>query len=140
MRRGLLLLFLLCCLPACDQGDEPPLVVADIEITPPRPGADMSAGYLQVRNNSRDVISITRVDSPQFDRVAIHQTIMEDGVARMRPADAIVVPAGQTAVLERGGMHLMLMSPVPDVDRVTLNLYADDFLVVSVETEIRRGK
>jgi copper(I)-binding protein len=62
---------------------------------------------------------------------------MEDGVARMRPADAIVIQAGQTAVLERGGMHLMLMRPVADADRVTLNLYADDVLVVSVETEIR---
>ena len=136
MRLILLLPVLLSVIAACGSADEPPVVVSSVEVTAPMPGSGMSAGYLEIRNNGRDTLSITRVESPQFGRVMIHRTTLEDGVARMRPADAIAVPPGETATLERGGMHLMLMSPAPNIERVTLHLYAGDVRVVSVETEI----
>jgi copper(I)-binding protein len=139
MRQILPLLALISVVAACGSAEEPPVIVSNVEVTAPLPGSGMSAGYLEIRNNGRDTLTITRVDSPQFGRVAIHRTTLEDGVARMRPADAIAVPPGQTATLERGGTHLMLMSPAPDIDRVTLHLYAGDIRVVSVETEIGRS-
>jgi copper(I)-binding protein len=139
MRHLLPLLLLVAGLAACGTTDEPPVVVSNLEITAPLPGSGMSAGYLDIRNNGRDTLKITRVESPEFGKVAIHQTTLEGGVARMRPADAIAVPPGQTITLERGGMHLMLMSPTENADRVTLHLYSGDTRVVSVETEIRRN-
>ncbi len=139
MRYLIATLLLISSLAACGSADEPPIVVSNVEITAPRPGSGMSAAYLEIKNNGRDTLTITRVDSPQFGKVSIHETTIEDGVARMRPADAIRIPAGQTAVLERGGMHLMLMAPLPNADRVTLHLYAGDVPVMSVETEIGRG-
>ena len=56
----------------------------------------------------------------------------------MRPLDTLVVPPGETVVLERGGKHLMLMRPVDTPDAVTLSLYSGETLVVSVETPVRR--
>lgn len=139
MRRILPVLLLVAGLTACGTTEEPPVVVSNLEITAPLPGSGMSAGYLEITNNGGDTLRITRVDSPEFGKVAIHQTTLEDGVARMRPADAITVPPGQTIALERGGMHLMLMSPAENAERVTLHLYSGDTPVVSVATEIGRN-
>jgi len=99
---------LLMFMAACSGGDAPPVVVANVEVTPPRPGAGMSAGYLDITNNSREPLVITHVTSPEFGKVELHETTVEDGVARMRPLDSLVVPPGETVVLERGGKHLML--------------------------------
>ena len=123
-------------LGACERNDGPPVVIANIEVTSPRPGAAMSAGYLEISNRSDTALTITRVDSPQFGKVEMHQTIVEDGIARMRPLDKLDIAPGEAAVLERGGKHLMLMAPVADAELVTLNFYADDLLVVSVEARI----
>ncbi len=123
-------------LVACGQEASPPVIVADIEITAPRPGSGMSAGYLEIRNNSNEPLAITRVDSPQFGMVELHESIVEDGIARMRPLESLDIAPGQAAVLERGGKHLMLMAPVADPEQVTLNFFAGDLLVVSVDARV----
>jgi copper(I)-binding protein len=129
---------LLVLVAACSGSDAPPVVVANVEVTPPRPGAGMSAGYLDITNNSREPLVITHVTSPEFGKVELHETTVEDGVARMRPLDSLVVPPGETVVFERGGKHLMLMRPVDSPDAVTLSLYSGETLLVSVETSLRR--
>ena len=140
MRISWLLIIAVACLGACTREAGPPVIVADIEITTPRPGSGMSAGYLEIRNNSNTPLAITRVESPQFGKVELHQSIVEDGVARMRPLDVLDVAPGQATRLERGGKHLMLMAPVAEPDEVTLNFYAGDELIVSVDARIGTDK
>ena len=121
---------------ACQAPSGPPIEIRDVELTPPRGGMGMSAGYLVVSNNSNADVSITRVDSPQYGSVEIHESTLVDGVARMRPIKALDVPAGTTVTLERGGKHLMLMRPVETPDAVTLNFYAGDALLVTIEAHV----
>ncbi len=56
----------------------------------------------------------------------LHASEITDGIARMTPLkDGIPVPAGQTVILERGGMHVMLMglaAPLVDGGAVPLTL------------------
>ncbi len=118
----------------CSRPAGPPVVVSDIEITPPRPA--MSAGYMTIANNAAGDLNITRVESPQFGRVELHESTIEDGVARMRKLEALTIPPGDSVRLERGGKHLMLMKAAADLDTVTLNFYSDDALLVSVEARI----
>lgn len=125
---------------ACEREPAPPVIVENVEITAPRPGARMSAGYLEITNNSADPLVITRVESPQFGDVALHESIVEDGIARMRPLASLDIAPGETALLERGGKHLMLMSPHSDTEQVTLNFYAGELLVVSVEARTGTGR
>ena len=47
--------------------------------------------------------------SPVAEKAELHTHIMEGGVAKMRPVDAIEVAAGTPTVLEPGGLHLMLI-------------------------------
>ena len=130
MRITLLLSILL--LVACG-APQPPLVASEVEITKPMPGRQVSAGFLLLTNNTDEDIRITRVTSPQFGAVEIHETTIEDGIARMRELDALVVPARGSARLERGGKHLMLMRAGDLGDAVSLQLLADDAPVLDIE-------
>ena len=114
---------------------KPPLEASDVIVTRSMPGMEMSAGYLTLRNNSSEDIAITNVTSPQFGSVQIHETVVENDIARMRKLDELVVPAGGEAVLERGGKHLMLMKAADSGDPVTLNLYSGETLLLSISAE-----
>ena len=134
MIRALLFAALLA-LTACAPKESPPLVATGVEITAARPGMAMRAGYMTLENNGSEPVRITHVTSPQFGAVEIHETIIEDDIARMRELDALEIAPGETARLERGGKHLMLMRPSPqaaDASEFTLNLYAGDELLLSV--------
>ena len=72
------------------------------------------------------------VTSPQFGAVEIHETKIEDGIARMRELDALVVPARGSVTLERGGKHLMLMKGKDAGDSVTLQLFSEDAPVLDI--------
>ncbi len=136
MRKIWLVVFAAIWMAGCEREGGAPVVISDIEITSPRPGSNMSAGYLEIRNNSKEPLAITRVESPQFGRVMLHESVVEDGIARMRPLESIDIAPGQATRLERGGKHLMLMAPVAAPEQVTLNFFAADQLVVSVEARV----
>ena len=124
---------LLCA--ACSGDPQPPLVASDVEITRPMPGMTMSAGYLSLTNHSDAPIRITRVTSAQFESVQLHETTIEDGVARMRSMPVLEIPAGETVTLQRGGKHLMLMRPTGSSATVSLSFLNDDKPLLRVEAK-----
>ena len=126
-------------LAACAPESAPPLVASNVEVTPPRPGVPMRAAYLRLRNNSDEKLSISRISSPAFARVELHESVVENGVARMRPVDALTLEPGSEIRLEPGGLHLMLMQPAPDAsgdDDITLDFFDGDRLVISVTARV----
>ena len=127
-------LVLAAALFACSADVQPPLVATDVRIAGPMPR--MKAGYMTLTNNTEEAIRITRVSSPQFGRAEIHETFLEDDVARMRPVGVLTIPGDDAARLEPGGKHLMLMQPIDNPQSVTLNLYSDDMLLLSLHADI----
>ena len=83
-------------------------------------------------NNSREDITIDRVTSPQFGKIEMHETVIENGVAKMIALDPVVLPAGSAVEFEPGGKHLMLMRPAEEIDTVTLEFHSADTIVLSV--------
>jgi copper(I)-binding protein len=130
MRIPTLVLALL--LAACG-APEAPVTVSDVDITKPLPGRHMSAGFFVIANNTDDAIRITHVESPQFERVEIHESTVEDGIARMRELGELLVPARGSVTLERGGKHLMLMRPQDLGESVTLHFFSDEIPVLTIE-------
>ncbi len=118
---------------ACGVEPEPPLVATELVVTRPMPGTGMSAAYLSLTNNTEKTISITRVTSAQFASVQLHESMLENGVARMRALPELEIPAGQTLTLQRGGKHLMLIRPTGPADIVSLQFFDEDSLVLSVD-------
>lgn len=130
MRRLVFLTLVLAT--ACSSNIEPPLVARDVVVTRAIPGMTMSAAYLTLTNNSDVPIRIDRVSSPQYDSVQLHETTIEEGVARMRALAEVEIPAGATVTFRRGGKHLMLMRPTGSVDTVSLSFHSGDDLVLTV--------
>lgn len=76
------------------------------------PGAmPMLAGYGRIENSCDNSGVIVGVHSVDFGDVTLHRTTVTGGVSRMRQVVQLPIGAGATAVLEPGGLHLMLMRP-----------------------------
>lgn len=134
MKRLLLCLLATALTSACSPPDSPPLVATDIVINQPVPGARMAAGYLTLTNYSDQPVVITGASSPDFGKVEIHETRIEDGISRMAALESVTIDAGQAVRFEPGGKHLMLMRPISTDTAVTLQLYSGDTAVLTIST------
>jgi copper(I)-binding protein len=113
-----------------------PLVATDISIARPKPGMQMTAAYLTLTNNTSQQITITEVTSPEFDAVQMHESVVADGIARMRRLDEVTVLPGGSVVFERGAKHLMLMQPTRESDTVTLEFIAGDAVMLNINVAL----
>lgn len=79
-------------------------------ILAPAPSAKSAAGYMGIANAGTTADRLIGIEVPSVHHSEMHTTEHSaDGVARMMHVDAIDIPAGETVLLERGGMHIMLM-------------------------------
>lgn len=74
------------------------------------PSAKTGAGYLTVKNTGPDADKLIGVETAGAEKVEIHESINENGVAKMREVTAVEIPAGGEAALQPGGYHLMLIN------------------------------
>ena len=97
--------------------DRPPLAAAKIQVTSAwtravPPGAAVAAAYMDLRNPGTEPDRLISAASPEVRAAELHETRDDAGIIRMRPvAGGLVLPAGGTARLTPGGMHLMLLGP-----------------------------
>lgn len=105
------------------------LVVEDAWIRTAPPGATMRAGYASLHNAGTTPLVVVAAASDAFGDVSLHATVIEDGVARMRPLDRIQLAPGDRVTLEPGGRHLMLMQPREELgagSRATVRFETED--------------
>jgi len=98
------------------------------------PVARVMAGYLQIKNNSNHVMILKSISTNDFDRVEMHQTITNEGVASMVKQTSVEIPANGKVTFQRGGLHLMLIGPKRKLkrgDTVKITLKTD-----SINTDI----
>ncbi|MBI1422844.1 MAG: copper chaperone PCu(A)C [Gammaproteobacteria bacterium] len=103
--------------------------VHDAWIPQAPPVADVLAAYLVVENTGSKPVTIVGATSPDFAGVMMHKTITENGVARMVHESSLTIAPKSKLVFERGGLHLMLMSPKHGFklgDKVHLSLETAD--------------
>lgn len=135
MRKFIPLLALIVA--ACSSSDAP-LVAIDVVVNAPPPGMKMSAGYLTLHNNTSAAITITRVSSPQFESVEMHETIIRDGISRMVALGEVTIPAEDSVSFKPGARHLMLMRPTGELATVSLEFYSASDLVLAVDATVSR--
>jgi hypothetical protein len=73
-------------------------------------------------------VTLRRVTSPEFARVEMHTTLIDDGLARMMALDSLTIAERSGLTFAPGGPHLMLMEPVSALsvgDVVTLEFHFD---------------
>ena len=109
MRKGFVLL-IAAALAACQPAVTAP-VFEQAWVRAMPPAAGMTAAYGVLRNGTAAPVTLVSFASPEFGDVSLHRTVQVDGVARMRGVASLTLQPGETARLEPGGLHLMLMMP-----------------------------
>lgn len=88
--------------------------VGDLEIAHPWSRATgqsrPAVGYLKIRNNGKTPDRLLGASTRIAEHVMLHANIVENGVAKMTPAEGIEIPPGGELVLApKGEYHLMIM-------------------------------
>jgi copper(I)-binding protein len=103
-------------------------------------GGSNGAVYLTLRNTGREADRLVGAESPAAHLAEVHRSGVEDGIMRMRPADGVPVPAGESVRMEPGGLHIMLIhlnKPLEPGDRFPLRLHFEKSGTQQVEVEVR---
>jgi copper(I)-binding protein len=110
---------------------------------PTAAGMPNGAAYLVARNAGSRADRLVGATSEVAERVELHgHTIDAQGVAMMRPVEAIEVPAGGQAELRPGGLHLMLLglrAPLAEGTSFPLRLRFAEAGEVEVTVSVGRG-
>lgn len=75
------------------------------------PNQPAGGGYMTITNSGTEDDRLIAVATEIAGMAEVHEMRMDGDVMRMREvAGGLVIPAGETVVLEPGGYHLMLMA------------------------------
>lgn len=90
---------------ACD------LKVASAWIRTAPGNATTLAGYAVLSNVGSKTLSVVSAQSAAFAKVELHESLTENGIAKMRPVDKLELAVGAKQEFAPGGKHFMLINP-----------------------------
>ncbi len=128
----------------------PTLTLAQIQVEHPyaraaSPMAISGAAFMSITNPTDTDDRIVAATSDVAERVELHTHIQSaEGVMQMvHLEDGIPLPAGETVLLERGGLHVMflgLRQPLEQGDEITVTLEFEQAepLTVTIPVDLQR--
>ncbi|UCM92944.1 copper chaperone PCu(A)C [Candidatus Tisiphia endosymbiont of Melanophora roralis] len=100
-----------------------------------------SAIYFEIFNDSDLDYNLVNVSSDIANKVELHKSFVDEkGVSKMVKLDKLVIPAKSSAILQPGGMHIMLLDLKAILkvgDNFDLFLYFDNGLQKVVQVEVK---
>lgn len=101
------------------------------------PVSKVMVAYMTINNNGDEAITINKAESALYSKIEFHETIHDDGMARMIRYDALKIPAHGRIQLERGGTHFMLFNPkqplkAGDTVNITLSTKYNTTMTITV--------
>ena len=99
-----------------------------------------AAAYLTVVNHGAAGDRLVAVSTPVAGKAALHTHIMEEGVAKMRPVEALEIQAKGSTALKPGGLHVMLMNleqPLKEGEAFPMTLTFETAGEVEVEVHVQ---
>ncbi len=138
IRAVIAMLLLSLLLPACSRDCSPQVKNGWIRMIPG--GMPMHAGFGRIENPCPMPATIVSASSPAYGSVDAHESTMVDGISRMRQLPELQIDPEGAAVLEPGGMHLMLLQPkanLEDGSRVVIEFKLKDGRTVQGAFEVR---
>jgi len=85
---------------------------------------------------------LTGASSPVASKVELHETVMDQGVMKMREIKEMPVPAGGKVTLQPGGLHLMLMNlkqPLKEGETVSVTLVFEKAGAVTASATVAKA-
>lgn len=108
---------------------------------PTAPGASMGAVYFVLEASGPEADRLIAAETPVAKRVEFHVHVMEDGVARMRPIEAVEVTPGSPTIAQPGGLHLMLIGlkqPLAEEETFPLTLTFEKAGRIEIEVYVEQ--
>ena len=105
-------------------------------------GMPMQAGFGRIDNPCPMPVTIVSASSPAYGSVELHESKVIGGVNRMREVPELRIAPDGAAVLQPGGLHLMLMQPdatLVEGERVPLVLVLADGSEVPATLAVRKA-
>jgi copper(I)-binding protein len=100
------------------------------------------AAYMTIQNDGTTADRLVAASSPIAGSVELHAHLKDGDVMRMRPVTAVDIAPGAPAVLQPGGLHVMLLDlkgPLKDGETFPLTLTFEKAGKVTVSVAIRRN-
>jgi periplasmic copper chaperone A len=137
---GLILSALLLATPAFAHGYK----AGTLEISHPwsretPPAATTGVGYLSIHNSGTEADRLVSIETAAAQKVEVHESTVENGVAKMRAVGPLEIPAGGDVTLKPGGLHLMMVGlkeGFAEGERVPATLVFEKAGRVDVEFEV----
>lgn len=117
------------------------ITVIDPYVRAVAPGQTVSAAFMQLENGSAEALSVVNATSTVSKVVELHSHVHEGGMMKMRRIDNIDVPANGKAVLEPGGLHIMLIGLHDELQldqKVSITLEFSDGSSKTIEAPVRK--
>lgn len=102
----------------------------------------VGGAYMTLRNNGAAADKLVKVASPVAERVEIHETKIDGGMAMMRPVGAVEVKGHSSVQLKPGGLHVMLMGlrrPLKEGERIKLVLTFERAGTIEIEAPVEKA-
>ena len=115
------------------------IMVQDSWVREAPPGAPM-AGYMVLHNSGTGEKTLVGASSEAFEKVMVHRSFVENGVAKMSAVDSVPIGPGDKVKFESGGLHLMLMQARQTFkaeDTIRISLEFDDGSVFDARFTVR---
>lgn len=103
------------------------------------PGASVGAAYVTLANRGGADDRLVSAATPAAQSVMVHESVEEDGIAKMRPLEIVTVPVAGTLEMRPGGVHIMLMglsAPLKQGESFPLTLVFEKAGEMTVDVEI----
>ena len=105
------------------------------------PNAPAAGAFMVIKNNGDKDVKVVKAANPVSKVTELHTHLNEGGVMKMRPVPAIDIKAKGEAVLQPGGLHIMMIdlkAPMKEGDVVPITLTFDDGSNKQVDAKVVR--
>ncbi|MGR2739590.1 copper chaperone PCu(A)C [Billgrantia sp. Q4P2] len=118
-----------------------PLLVEEAQVRAVPPGSQASAAFMTLRNPGERDRVLVAAESSVAEVAELHDHQNVDGVMQMRQVPQVVIPAGGSAELAPGGLHLMLIgltAPLVEGEPVEIELRFESGESQRLEAPVKR--
>jgi len=141
------LIFVVIMIAACGAASEsktssePQIKVMEPWSRPSPAMAGNGVVYMMLMNEGGADDALLSVETDTAEVAELHETKMEGDVMKMSPVAKVEIPAGGSAALEPGGLHVMLINLQQELvagEKIKLTLNFEKSAPLTVEAEIRK--
>jgi len=123
--------------------DDGALLVENAWIAEAPPVSKVMVAYMTLKNTGPDSIIIIRAESDLYSSIEFHETVHENGMARMIRHDSLNIPANANFELKPGGPHMMLFNPVKPLkagEVVSIKLTTVNNISLKVSVPVKKAQ